>query len=168
MATLKVTEGLLFFYGISGRGLTLHTKHLMATLELGDTGSFPIPGNPYGAGDIINISGKLSGGQTLQSGPVYYNGTSFAKLWYEGSLEFHVRNITAPADSSQSVSKRAAFKFSGSLKAYQSNNVSGGGGPAVFDVKLAGKGQATVHLGISYGLGGGSLGRDARAWLYSF
>jgi hypothetical protein len=83
-------------------------------------------------------------------------------------LEFHVRNITAPADSSQSVAKRAVFKFSGRLKAYQSSNVSGGGGPAVLDVKLIGKGQATVHLGISYDLGGGSVGRNTQAWLYSF
>jgi len=141
---------------------------MMATLELGDTGSFPIPSNPYRTGDVINISGNLGGGQTLRSGPAYYNGTSFAKLWYEGSLEFHVRNIMAPAESSQPVMKRATFKFAGRLKAYQSNNGSGDGGPAVFDVKLVGKGQAFVHLGISYELGGGSLGRDARAWLYSF
>ncbi len=168
MTTLRVTEGLLFFYGLTGRGLTLQTKDLMATLELADTGSFPIPSNPYKAGDVINISGNLAGDQTLRNGPAYYNGTSYPKLWYEGSLEFHARPITAPGDSSNPVAIRTTFKFSGNLRAYQSNNISGGGGPAVFDVALIGRGRATVHLGTSHDVGGGTLVRDARAWLYYF
>jgi hypothetical protein len=164
----KVTEGLLCFYGVAGRGFTLHTKNLMATFELGDTGSFPIPSNPYKAGDIIDISGNLAGGQTLRSGPCYYNGTSHPKLWYEGSFEFHAQPIAAPGNSSSPVAIRTPFKFKGSLRAYQSNNISGTGGPAVFDVALIGKGRATVNLGASYDVGGGTLGRAARAWLYYF
>jgi hypothetical protein len=39
VATVKITEGILFFYGTSGRGLTLHAKHLMATLALGKRGA---------------------------------------------------------------------------------------------------------------------------------
>lgn len=168
VAKVKITEGILFFYGTSGRGLTLHAKHLMATLELGDTGSFPIPSNPYRAGEIIDITGTLAGGQSLRNGPAYYNGASFPKLWYEGSLEFLVHDIISPADSSQPVAKYAAFRLRGNLRAYQANNVAGNGGPPVFDVRLVGKGRATVHLSPSRDLGGGSLGRDARAWLYSF
>ena len=168
MTQSRITEGLLYFYGVSGRGFTLQTKNLMATLELGDTGSFPIPSNPYKAGDIINISGNLAGGQTLRSGPAYYNGTGYPKLWYEGSLEFRANPIAAPGDSSSRVAIRAPFKFKGNLKAYQSNNISGGGGPVVFHVALIGRGRATVNLGASYDVGGGTFARAARAWLYYF
>lgn len=168
VATLNITEGILFFYGTSGRGLTLHAKHLMATLELGDTGGFPIPSNPYKAGDIIQITGTLGGGQTLRNGPAYYRGARYPKLWYEGTLQFLVRKIIAPADSPHPIAKRAAFRLKGNLRAYQANNIAGNGGPAVFDVRLVGKGRATVYLSASRDLGGGSLGRDARAWLYSF
>jgi len=167
MTPLDVNEGLLFFYGITGRGLTLRTKDLMATFDLADTGSFSIPSNPLKAGDIINISGILAGGQTLRSGPAYYQGTSYSKLWYEGSLEFHATSITVPPDSSSPVAIGTAFTFKGNLTAYHSNNISGAGGPAVLDVALLGRGQATVSLCASYA-GGNSLVRDVRTWFYYF
>ena len=168
MATLKVTAGLLVFYGVSGRAFTLRAKNLVATLQLADTGSFPIPSVPYQAGNLINISGNLAGGQTLRNGPAYYNGTSYPKLWYEGSLVFTAQKIAAPGSSASPVSVQMPFKFKGTLKAYPSDNSSGGGGVAVFDVALAGKGEATAFLSASFDVGGGTLARNVRAWLYDF
>lgn len=168
MIPLDVTEGVLLFYGITARGLTLRAKDLGATFDLADTGSFSIPSNPLKAGDAINISGNLAGGQTLRSGPAYYEGEVYSKLWYEGSLEFHATPVIVPPDSSNPVAIRTPFKFMGNLKAYQSNNISGGGGPAVLDIALIGRGQATADLCASYDDGAGGLVREVCAWFYYF
>ena len=164
----KVTAGLLVFYGVSGRALTLQAKDLVATLQLGDTGSFPIPSGPFQPGSIINISGNLVGDQTLKNGPAYYKGTSYPRLWYEGSLAFTAKPVPAPANSAIPVSVHTSFTFKATLKAYQSNNINGGGGPAVINLALTGKGHATAILGASFNVGGGTLARDVRVWVYDF
>lgn len=168
MTIANVTGGVLFFYGIEGRGLTVQAKDLMTTFDLADTGSFSVPSGPHKAGDIINISGNIAGGQTLRFGPVYYKGTSYPKLWYEGSLEFRAAPITVPRDSSQPVAVHTRFTLEGTLKAYKSNNISGGGGPAVFDVALTGRGKTTAYFDASHDAGLHKLVRDVRAWFYSF
>ncbi len=167
MTALRVTSGQLVFYGVSGRGLTLKSKELIATLDLADTGSFSIPSGPFKAGDVVNVSGNLTGDQTLRFGPANYLGTSHAKLWYEGSLQFAVRAELAPASSNKPVTMHPRFAFRGNLKAFAASNVSGGGAP-VFDVALAGHGRSTIVLGASYDIGGGVLARDIHAWYYDF
>lgn len=168
MTTLRVTAGQLVFYGVSGRGFTLKTSNLIATLDLADTGSFPIPGGPYPAGSLIDASGNLAGEQTLRNGPAYFGGTSYPRLWYEGSLSITARLVPAPGNSSAPVAVRTRFTLRGTLRAFQSSNISGGGGPAVFDVALVAKGRSTVVLGASYDVGGGALARDALAWFHDF
>lgn len=163
-----VTAGQLVFYGVSGRGLTLKSKELIATLGLADTGSFSIPSGPLKPGDIVPVSGILAGEQTLRNGPANYLGTSHAKLWYEGTLQFEVRAVTAPASSNKPVTIHPRFTFTGNLKAFAASNITGGGGPPVFDVALTGRGRATIVLGASYDVGGGVLARDIRAWFYDF
>jgi hypothetical protein len=150
MPAQKVTGGLLYFYGIGARGLTFQTKHLMATINLGDTGSFSIPGGPYPAGSIIKLSGNLGGEQTLRFGPAYYGGKNYAKLWYSGSLQFKVVKLLGPANSSQPVSAQAKFAFKGTLTSYLTDPMIGGGSPPVFDVALTGKGIATAFLNASH------------------
>jgi len=165
-STVKISEAVLYFYGINARGFTLRAKNLMATLNLADSGSFPVLG-AYKAGEVINISGTLAGEQTLHSGPAYYDGKRYPKLFYEGSLVFNANRFALPPDSSHSVSIRVPFAFTGNLKAYESSNISGGGGPAVFDVVLSGKGQATANFGASYNVGSGRA-RDILTLFYYF
>jgi len=143
-----VREGLLCIYSTSGRVLTLSAGELIATFNLGDTGSFPVPGI-YSAGDSVNISGNLAGDQTLRFGPAHYNNKNYSQLWYEGVLAFTAKPFVLPPSSTVSISLHTPFTFTGNLKAYESNNISGGGGPAVFDLDLTGKGQATAIFSAS-------------------
>lgn len=168
MPTLKVSGGILFFYGTTPRGLTLQTKNLMTTFDLGDTGSFSIPSGPHQSGEVVDISGNLAGDQTLRVGPAYYEGTKYPKLWYEGSLEFHAVPLTVPGVSALPVAVCTRFTFAGTLKAYLSNNISGGGGPAVFDVALTGGGVATAYFSASRSAGANLLVRDVLTQSYSF
>lgn len=146
MSTLTVKEAALYFYGTSARGLTLQARDLMVTCELADAGSFPTLGGPYQAGDNVNISGQLAGEQTLRHGPVYFNGKRYATLHFEGSLVVTAAPFVVPPLSSSPVDIRTAFGLSGTLKAYASSNISGNGGPAVFEYGLNGKGYATAHF----------------------
>lgn len=168
MATLKVNGGILFFYGTTGRGLTLQTKNLMATFDLGDTGSFSIPSGPHRAGEEVDTSGNLAGDQTLRFGPAYHEGKQYPKLWYAGSLAFRAVPLTVPHDSARPVAVRTRFTFEGTLKAFLSNNISGQGGPAVFDVALTGGGTATAFFSASHSAGASLLVRDVLAQSYSF
>ncbi len=168
MATLKVNGGILFFYGTTGRGLTLQTKNLMATFDLGDTGSFSIPSGPHQSGEVVDISGNLAGDQTLRSGPAYHKGKKYPKLWYEGSLEFSAVPLTVPGDSARPVAVRTRFTFQGTLKSFLSSNISGQGGPAVFDMALTGGGTATAFFSASHSAGANLLVRDVLAQSYSF
>jgi len=138
-----VREGLLHIFPSFGRGLTLKAGEMIATFSLSDTGSFPVPGI-YSAGDSLNISGNLAGDQTLRFGPAHYGDRNYAQLWYEGALAFTARPFILPPGSSAPLTIHTPFTFAGSLKGYESSNISGGGGPAVFDLALAGKGQATA------------------------
>lgn len=166
MTNQTVIGGMLFFYGTAEHGLTLQTKDLMATFALADTGSFLIPNSPI-IGEIADVSGNLAGDQTLRFGSAYYEGTRYAKLWYEGSLEFRAAPITVPRHSSNPVAVRTRFAFEGTLTAYESNNVFGGGGPAVLDMVLAGGGTATAYFGAAHSVGS-TLVRDLLAQCYSF
>jgi hypothetical protein len=169
MPAQKVTGGLLFFYGIGARGLTLQSKNLLVTFDLGDSGSFSLPNGPYPAAAAIKLSGNLTGDQTLHFGPAYYAGTQYATLWYEGSLQFKVAKLLAPAASSQPVTAKTKFTFKATLKAFQANNISGGGGPPVFNVSLTGNGIATAFLGASYpGPNPAAQVRDVLAQSYCF
>jgi hypothetical protein len=168
MPAQKVTQGQLYFYGTGTHGLTFQTKLLMATCLLGDTGSFSIPSNPYKPGAAVSLSGNLGGDQTLQFGPAYYAGNKYFQLWYEGSFQFKVAKLLAPAASAQPVSAQAKFTFKGTLKAFLANNIEGHGGPPVFDVSLTGKGIATAFFGASYPIGPTVLVRSVLAQSYSF
>jgi len=168
MSTRSIREGLLVFYGLAPRWLTMHSKDLMVTLELADTGGFSIPSGPYKPGDSIDASGILSGDQTLHCGPAYYNGTSYPKLWYAGSLRFQANPVTAPGSSAGPARVRTDFSCSGNLIAYLKNPFLGNPGPPVFDTDLEGRGKTTLHLTAPYGSAGGVLLRDVRAWLYCF
>lgn len=167
MATAKVNGGVLYFYGIGARGLTMQTKDMMATLDLADTGSFSIPSGAHAAGQIMTLSGNLAGNQTLRFGPAYYQGTNYPKLWYEGSLKFIAAPIAVPGNSAQPVAVRATFTFNGTLRAFTSNNNAGGGGAPVLDVALTGKGTATAYFGATYA-GARKPVRDVIAQSYCF
>lgn len=164
MSSLNVNEAVLYFYGTNAHEFTLHTRHLMATLYLSDTGSFPVD-RPCRADDVVNLSGLLAGGQTLRHGPAYYNGKRYSKLFYEGSVAFNATPFSLPPDSALPVSIRTRFRLAGNLKAYESDNISGGGGPPVFDVTLGGNGHATANFGASYDSGSSQI-RDTLALFY--
>ena len=67
MAAMKVTAGQLAIYTPTARAFTMRSKDgLFATLDLGDTGSFPVPGGPFPPGSVIDISGTIAGDQTLR------------------------------------------------------------------------------------------------------
>jgi len=139
-----VNEGLLYIYSVSTHGLILKTKDLIANLNLGDSGSFPVP-NVYGAGATVNLSGNLAGDQTLRNGPGYYQTRSYSTLWYEGALAFTATPFVLPAASSSALSITTPFTLSGNLKGFESNNINGNA-PQVFDVTLTGKGQLTAKF----------------------
>lgn len=170
MAALKVVGGLLVFYGTTGRSFTIRTPKckLVATLDLADTGGFPIPGGPYVPGATINISGILAGDQTLRFGPAHYDGVSYPRRWYEGSFEFKAQQIVAPGNSASARTVQTPFTMKGFLRGFAANNNLGNGGPATFDEPLAGRGTATLVLGPSYVIGGTQQARDARLWMYEF
>jgi len=164
--TSIVSEGLLYMYSTGGQGFTLQAQGLVATLNLSDTGSFPILGS-YDAGDSVNLSGNLAGDQTLHSGPAYYNTKSYSKLWYEGSLSFTATSFTLPPNSPDPVTVSTPFTFAGNLRSFESNNISGGGGPVVFDIAFSGKGRATAIFSVANS-GTCPQNRCVQALLYYF
>lgn len=166
MAIETVTGGMLFFLGTRARGLTLQTRKLIASINTADTGSFSIP-MVAETGKTIDVSGNLSGDQTLKSGTGYYDGTTYTELWYAGTLKFNAEPITVPGGPPGPAVKRSRFEFDGTLRAHRQRITATGGGPAVFDVELSGAGKATIYFSAAQAQGSQML-RSVIAQFYGF
>jgi hypothetical protein len=148
-----LTGGSLCLIGSSGRDFNFEAKNLAVTFRLVDAGSFPIVAGAVTAGSSFNPSGTLAGEQTLQLGPVDFQGVSYASLFFSGSLQFAANPVVIPPDSVAPLQLNTNFTFSGTLSSYHNNPFVGPPGPAVFEAKLKGHGTTVVRCSASQPVG---------------
>jgi hypothetical protein len=161
-----VTGGSLCLIGSSGRDFNFESKDLTVNVRLADSGSFPVIAIVT-AGSSFNASGTLAGDQTLHLGPVEFQGVQYTSLFFGGSLQFTAKPIVIPPDSATPLQLNTKFTLGGTLNAFQNNPFVGPPGPAVFEVKLKGRGTAVVRCSASHA-SGASMVRDLTSVFFGF
>ena len=159
--TRHITGGSLFIYQPGLSLFALESTDFAIRFELADFGSIPMP-EMKSQGQTLNLSGYLGGGQTLRYGEVDYGGKVYPRLWFEGDLHITATPFIVPANSSHPIHHTTPFELTGTLKAFMADNISGNGGPAVFDYSLYGNGKVSVRLGPFSG------NRPVTSYFYSF
>ena len=143
---LIVTGGSLFVYPPTGVGTTLmlETSRFVLHSAMGDDLNWEM--SERAVGDVINASGSLPGGFTLNHGPVDFDGHFYARLWFAGALTFQVAPFSLPVgDPVKPFVKKLPFTLTGNLTAYASDP-SGTDSPPVFEFRLKGAGRVRVSM----------------------
>jgi hypothetical protein len=164
---VKVTAGSLCLFENGAASFNLSGGPLALSIHLSDNGGLVIPVKKF-PGETYSCGGQLSGDQTLNNGPVDFNGERHPLIWFTGTLQFVSTPFAMPPNGAVPVTKSAKFTMSGNLQGFLNNPFIGNPGPAVFDVTLTGKGMATVHFSESVSFPMQPDGRWVRSLFHQF
>lgn len=101
--------------------------------------------SPCRAKEPLSLNSTFAGELGLGSGRAVIKGKEYARLYYTGAIDFY-GDAEVPKSESPQVYVTGEYRFQGFMKGYERNPFASDPGEAAFDVKLNGRGMATVEL----------------------